>query len=391
MKTYSNISNPAKCSKLQIGISMPSAQHKIRRRIVMKKVNVLKAFAALLTVGMLASCSSAAPAPASSAAASSEAPSAAASSQAASSAAGGDIVIAGIYKMGDATWFIEEGKASEEVCKKNGATQFMYMDAKQDAGTYMELVDNCIAQKVSGVLVCLPDQNLSQATVDKLTAANIPVIAVDDPLQKEDGTLIAPWVGIDGYNIGVSVGEWGAKYIQDNKLADDKSFGIMLLTADTVSSCVPRTNGELDAIKKALPNFPQDRVFRADHDTSSEQGNTAASTVITGNPQIKKWLVLTVSDEGGVGASRALEQAGLAKDSCVVGLGAYLAPDEFAKEGSPFKAAAYFSAKGVGGTAAQELMDYIKNGTKIPEKYAVSAQIVTPKDDLKTIMPEYVK
>ena len=299
-------------------------------------------------------------------------------------------VVAGIYKMGDATWFIEEGKASQEVVEKAGGT-FKYMDAQQNAATYMEMIDNCIADKVDGVLVCLPDQNLSKATVDKLTEAGIPVIAVDDALQTEDGTHIAPWVGIDAYNIGASVGDWAVDYINKNDSLKDDSFGIMLLTADTVSSCVPRTDGEYDKLIEAFPELKDsNRIFRADHDTSVEQGNTAAATVITGNPQIKKWLVLTVSDEGAQGASRALEAAGVAEGSMVVGLGGYLAPAEFAKEGSPFRAAAYFSAKGVGGTAAQEMVDFLQNGTKIPDKFAVSAVIVTPDDDLKTIMPEYV-
>ena len=299
------------------------------------------------------------------------------------------IVIAGIYKMGDAPWFISEGKASEEVVLKNGAKQFMYMDAKQEAGTYMQLIDTCIAQRVKGVLVCIPDQNLSQVTVQKLKEANIPVIAVDDALQDENGRLLAPWVGIDAYNIGANVGEWAANYIKKNNLQNDSGFGIMLMTADTVSSIVPRTQGQYAKIKEALPGFPENRIFRADHDSSTEKGNIAASALIVGNPQIRKWLVLGISDEGAQGAARALEAAGLASGSMVVGLGGYLAPGEFAKKDSPFKAAAYFSARDVGGTAAQQLMDFIKNGKPIPERYAVGAKIIEPGDDLRAIMPEY--
>ena len=40
--------------------------------------------------------------------------------------------------------------------------------------------------------ICVPDQNLSQTTVDMLDEAGIPVIAVDDALETEDGTHIAP-------------------------------------------------------------------------------------------------------------------------------------------------------------------------------------------------------
>ena len=304
------------------------------------------------------------------------------------SAADDQLVIAGIYKLGDGTWFIQEGKASQEVVEAaNG--KFMYMDARMDGAQFLALIDTAIAQHVDGILTCIPDQNLSKVTVDKLKEAGIPVIAVDDALQTEDGTLLAPWVGIDGYNIGLSVGEWAAEYIKKNNYIDDEEFAILLLTADTISSVVPRTEGQLDGIKAVFPDFPSNRIFKADHDTDAEMANVAASAIFTGNPHITKWLVLGVSDEGAQGAARALESAGIAKDSVAFGLGGYLAPEEFAKKDSPFKAAAYFSAKSVGGTAAQQLLDYLQNGTEIPERFAVSAIIVEPDDDLIEIMPEY--
>lgn len=293
--------------------------------------------------------------------------------------------VAGIYKMGTATWFIQEGLASQEVVEAAGGT-WKYMDADLNGATYTEMLDTVIADKVDGVLVCTPDQNLSQMTVDKLTEAGIPVIAVDDALEDEDGNLLAPWVGIDGYNIGLAMGEWGVNYIEENGLAEDEEFGVLLMTADTVSSCVPRTEGELEALK----DFDQNRIFRADCDTTAEQGNTAANAVITGHPEIKKWLVMGVSDESSQGAARAIEAAGLGADSMVAGLGGYLCPDEFTNESSCFRAAAYFSARDVGGTAAQQLVDCITNGTEIPETYAVPAIIVTPEDDLAEVMPEYV-
>lgn len=293
--------------------------------------------------------------------------------------------IAGIYKMGTATWFIQEGLASQEVVEAAGGT-WKYLDADLNSATYTELLDTVIADKVDGVLVCTPDQNLSQMTVDKLTEAGIPVIAVDDALEDEEGNLLAPWVGIDGYNIGLAMGEWGMNYITENDLAEDEEFAVLLMTAETVSSCVPRTEGEVEALKE----FDQDRIFYADCDTSAEDGNTAANAVITGHPEIKKWLVMGVSDESSQGAARAIEAAGLGADSMVAGLGGYLCPDEFANEDSCFRAAAYFSARDVGGTAAQQLVDKIVDGTEIPETYAVPAVIVTPEDDLAEVMPEYV-
>lgn len=301
-----------------------------------------------------------------------------------------EIVIAGIYKMGDAVWFIEEGAAAEQTVKEMGAKDFNYIDVQTDPDLFLQALDNVIVQGVDGVLTCIPDQQLSQVAVEKLEEAGIPVIACDDALQDEDGNKLAPWVGISAYKIGQACGKWMVEYMQDNNLVDDEEVGILILTAETVSSCVPRTEGELAVIEEMIPDFPEERIFKGDHLTDTETGYNAASTIITGNPQIKKWMVLGVSDDGAVGAVRALEQAGLDKESCAIGLGGYLGPGEFEKEYSAFKAAAYFSAYDVGSTSATFLMDYILNGTEIPVEYAVDAVMVT-KDNYKELMQEYLK
>ncbi|WP_273326434.1 arabinose ABC transporter substrate-binding protein [Vallitalea guaymasensis] len=300
------------------------------------------------------------------------------------------IVIAGIYKAGDQVWFIDEGAAAEEMCKKMGVDEFIYIDAKMNPETYLQAIDNVIAQEVDGVLTCIPDQQLSQVTVNKLKEAGIPVIAADDALQDEDGNKLAPWVGISAYNIGAANGEWMAKYALDNGLDKDEEAGLLLLTMDTVSSCVPRTEGEYDKFTENISDFPEDKIYRADYNGETDKGFAAASSVITANPQIKKWMVMAANDEGAVGGVRALEQAGLDKDSCVIGLGAYLAKGEFKKEYSAMKAATYFSAQAVGGDSAKFLIEHIKNGTEIPMEHAVDAIIVT-KDNYKEVMGKYAE
>jgi hypothetical protein len=46
-------------------------------------------------------------------------------------------------------------------------------------------------------------------------------------------------------------------YINENNFENNPDFGIMLLTADTVSSCVPRTQGQYETIINAI--FYSDR------------------------------------------------------------------------------------------------------------------------------------
>ena len=97
-------------------------------------------------------------------------------------------------------------------------------------------------------------------------------------------------------------------------------------------------------------------------------------------------MVLTTADEGTIGATRALEQAGLDKDSCTVALGGYLAPNEF-RNGTCCKAAAYFSALELGKKAAENLMAMLR-GEEIPQSATVGCVMVTPENH-EELMPEY--
>ena len=299
------------------------------------------------------------------------------------------LLVYGIYKAGDQTWFIDEGEAAKKAVEAAGG-EFVYVDAKMNPEEYLKAIDNAIANQADGIVTCIPDQTMSQAVIDKCTEANLPVVAADDALQDANGEKLAPWVGINAYVIGEANGEWMANYVKENNLAEDEEVGMLLMTMDTVSSCVPRAEGEYDKFTELVPEFDTAKIYRADYDGTTDKGNTAAAAVITAHPEIKKWLVTGANEEGVIGAARALESAGLDKDACAVGLGAYMAKDEFKKEGgSCVVASAYFSADSVGAGSVDVLMGLIE-GKEVPQETAVDAVVVTA-DTYEEVMGEAAK
>ena len=286
-------------------------------------------------------------------------------------------MIYGIYKAGDQTWFIDEGAAAEAAAKEAGY-DFTFVDAKMSPEEYLRAIDNAIANNAAGVVTCIPDQTMSQAAVDKLAEAGIPVVAADDALQMTDGTKIAPWVGINAYVIGEANGAWIAEYAKANNLVNDPECALLIMTMDTVSSCVPRAEGEYDKFTELCPEFDTAKIFKADYDGTTDKGNTASAAVFTAHPEITKWLVTGANEEGTIGALRALESAGLDGESCVVGLGAYMAKDEWKKDGeSAMKASAYFSSNSVGAGSIEVLLQII-DGQEVTMETAVDAIVVTP-------------
>ncbi|MFG6351749.1 MAG: substrate-binding domain-containing protein [Oscillospiraceae bacterium] len=288
-------------------------------------------------------------------------------------------VVYGIYKAGDQTWFIDEGAAAQAAVEARG-DKFIFVDAKMSPEEYLKAIDNAIANKAKGIVTCIPDQTMSQAVIDKCNEANLPIVAADDALQDGDGKKLAPWVGINAYVIGQANGDWLANYAKENDLVNDPECGLLIMTMDTVSSCVPRAEGEYDNFTAGCPDFDTARIFKADYDGTTDKGNTAANAVFTAHPEIKKWLVTGANEEGCIGAVRALESMGLDGDACVVGLGAYMAKDEWndkGADGTCMKASAYFSSDSVGAGSVEVLYDIIDG--KTPEmETAVDAVVVTP-------------
>ena len=204
------------------------------------------------------------------------------------------------------------------------------------------------------------------------------MVACDDALEV-NGEKIAPWVGIAGYDIGSSCAQWLCDYIEQNNLADDPECGVLIMTMSTVSSCVPRTDGEYAVLSSRFPQFEEgNRLFYADYDGTTEKGNVNAAAIITGNPQITKWMVMGANEEGIIGAVRALETAGVDANSACVGMGAYMAAEEYEK-GSCLRAAPYFSDVAIGTYSVNTLFDVI-DGNEVAMETAVPAEITTPEN-----------
>lgn len=293
--------------------------------------------------------------------------------------------IYGIYKS-ESAYFVNESNSIEKTLMELGQEHgfqatWHFNNCDGDPEKFMTLVDTALADDCDAILVCVPDQTMSGAVVDKCQEAGVPVVAVDDPLANDAGEKIAPWFGIDAYNIGYAAGDWLADYAIANSLPDDDSTGLLYMTMETVSSCVPRTEGEKAAWAEKIGDAMENRTYSADYTTTQEEAFNNASAVITGHPEIQKWLVMVASENGAMGAAAALENAGLDGDSCVITLGC----DEIVGQWADgnfmvVRAASYFSGKVVGKEAITSVVNHLVNGTEIPLEYATPAVICSPED-----------
>ena len=267
-------------------------------------------------------------------------------------------------------WFQSTLAAIEATSKEMGAKEVIALDCEMNPEKCLNHLDNLIAQQVDIIIICTPDQQLSQTIVSRCAEAGIPVFADADGLIV-DGKHIAPALELDAYTVGYGIGEWLGNYVNTEMdyAADKAKIGYMRLTMNEVSSCVPRAEGAKDAFLAGVPEYDAATIYDANYDGTTEVAYDVAAATITAHPEVTKWIVTAPNDEGAAGATRALEAAGLDKEACVVGAGAYIAKEEFKKEYSCFKAAAYFSATVTGTEEAKAACEFLATGKEIFGEY----------------------
>jgi L-arabinose transport system substrate-binding protein len=280
-------------------------------------------------------------------------------------------LVAYICKNLSQEWFIGTSTAMRETVLARGARDLLLFDTQMNPEKYLEALDAVIARgDVSVLIVTPPDQQLSQITVDRCRAANIKVLANDDGLIDQNGRHIAPAQELSAYMVGLGIGEYLGKYYNSNNMhANYATTAFMLIDIPELSSVVPRCDGTRDKFLELVPQFERSKIIRVAYDGTSDMGFNVAAATITANPQVTRWIVMAPNDEGAQGATRALEQANLDRNSIVAGVGAYLAKDEFKKNFSAFMASSFLDTATNGKVIATAAMDWHETGVVPFEQY----------------------
>lgn len=296
--------------------------------------------------------------------------------------------IAIIYDDMNKQDFEGQEKAAQKKARAMGAEKVIKIDAKSDADKYEMALDSVISKKVKGIVVSVSDLRLAKEAVNKCSAANIPLITCNYDIRDEKKNMIAPFVGSDSMQEGRDVSEWLLNYADKNNFFKDKSStGVLFLYVNS-NECNQVTDGQTEILNKKMPDFPKEQIFKAEYNGQISSSFDAAAALMTAHLNINKWLVMACSDEGAEGAARVLEQIKLDKNSAVVGVGANLIKNELKNRDSCFKASAYIDKTDIGKIFSEEIMNFIKKKTPIPEDYRVKDVIVTKENYEKVIGEE---
>lgn len=248
------------------------------------------------------------------------------------SAAPKQVKIAYVCKMLTHPWFQEEEKGAKAKAAELGV-QYFGIDANLDDEAFMQGVENAIAQGVNGLMVCITDAEMGPAVAQMTTDAKIPLIAINDPFNDQNGNPV-PHVGVDTFKTckigGVAMA----------KLATEKGFfkagnvvKVMSVDVSFKSFLHERTQGYQEGIMENSPLKAADMITQDNETGMFEQVLPVAQAIINSHPEATHWLVTGLNDDSAVAPLRALEEAGFNMNNVIAcGMGGYsLSGDEFKK------------------------------------------------------------
>ncbi|MDT8999082.1 arabinose ABC transporter substrate-binding protein [Paucibacter sp. APW11] len=296
-----------------------------------------------------------------------------------------EVKIGFVIKQPDESWFQDEWRFAEMAAKEKGFK--LVKIAAQDGDKLLAAIDNLAAQRVQGMVVCVPDVKLGPALVARARQAGLKLLTVDDRLVNGAGAVMeaVPHVGISAKGIGEQVGEALLAEVKKRgwKLAE---VGAIRVTYDQLATSKERTDGASAVLIKA--GLPAANIFNAPMPKAdTENAFNASSSVLTQKPQFKQWIAFGPNDEAVLGAVRAGEGKGLRADRLVgVGIGGSAAAmNEFAKsELTGFASTVMISPRRHGYDTALAMYQWIVEG-RAPAPLTLTSGEVADRGNVKQV------
>ncbi|GAA2416140.1 substrate-binding domain-containing protein [Streptomyces glaucosporus] len=254
-------------------------------------------------------------------------------------------------------------------------------EGSNDTAQQIGQIETLINKKVD-VLVVLPADGkaLTQAGL-KAMRAGIPVVNLDRIFASPQAYRC--WVGGDNYGMGLNAGRYIGERLKDKKNAKV----VELAGMDNLELTRQRTQGFDDALK----NYPNiEKVARQAADFTVESGQAKMAQLLRAVPEFD--ALWNHDDDQGVGAERAIEQAGRDEFFMVGGAGSRHAMDAIKADDTVLKATVLYpptmaasaidlaralgQGKGIGGLAEFE----------IPASLTLYSAVVT-KDNVDQYLP----
>lgn len=190
-----------------------------------------------------------------------------------------------------ATFFTQMNEGAQEAAEDAGC-ELQIANANNDSAKQNSDIEAFVSQGVTGLIVVAIDVNGVLPAVKAARDKGIKVVAIDAKLA--DGT-VDTFVGVDNAKAGGEIAKW----IVDNGLAKDKSYGVV----DAKNSFIQ--NQREDAFRAVVDAAGAKYTQSVSGDNVQEKAATAAQNLLTAQADLG--FVYTTGEPATVGAAAALK------------------------------------------------------------------------------------
>jgi len=283
-----------------------------------------------------------------------------------------------VCKMLTHPWFIEEENGIKAQAKALGI-DYIGVDANLQDEAFMQALDNVIGQGAQALMVVVTHQTLGPVVIDKAREAKIPIITIDDTILDSAGAQ-NPHVGLPTTETGIMGGHALAKLARErNFFSTGNVVKVMQIDMSFLSVVHDRTVGYKQALQQDLPQLKDSDFIVQDSKTGMfEENLPVAQAILAAHPEVTRWLVTGINDDGALAPLRVFEEAGFPlKNVLSCGLGGYKTSyEEFQKSHDSYIVTKLQPFK-EGQAAVQILFDYITKKKAMPQNTLVSGDVVT--------------
>ncbi|MFD1829602.1 MULTISPECIES: substrate-binding domain-containing protein [Streptomyces] len=281
----------------------------------------------------------------------------------------------------DHGWLNAINEMAAERAGKYSDVTLVATEGSNDTAQQIGQIETLINKKVD-VLVVLPADGKALTQVGlKAMGAGIPVVNLDRVFASPQAYRC--WIGGDNYGMGLNAGRYIGERLKDKENAKV----VELAGLDNLELTRQRTQGFDDALK----NYPNiEKVARQAAEFTVESGQAKMAQLLRAVPEFD--ALWNHDDDQGVGAERAIQQAGRDEFFMVGGAGSKHAMDAIKADDTVLKATVLYpptmaasaidlaralgQGKGVGGLAEFE----------IPASLTLYSAVVT-KDNVDQYLP----
>lgn len=274
-------------------------------------------------------------------------------------------------------YFIGMSKAVELEAGAYPNIELFITDANGDAEKLTSDVEDVLARKVNGIILSGAWLEAAPAALEAIKKAGVPVVMVDRLLK---GGEYTSWVGPDNFVIGEQDGQYIVNRLGGNGL-------VVVLRGGPADNSIglDRTNGMLSVVKKSNIQVEMAPDFGG---WSSDGGFKLMENMLARFKKID--AVFSENDSMGLGAQKAIADAGRSREMFIVGVdGEKAALENIMRPGSNYAATGLNNSDMIGRAAFHRLMAILA-GANAPQKTALPSPIITKDNVVKFYNPDSV-